>query len=240
MYLLIDNSHHHNNTNNDNDNANDDNNDNNNNNNNNENNNNDDDDDNNSTNDNRQHGPEGAAVGIIGASMGGAVALLVGHEQEPAVVGIATDCAFSGIADVLEARIGGALRLPAALSTAVTWVAGNLNPLLHGYSFRDVAPVAAVAEGGSARAGQVPLLLIHAENDDVVPVSHAHAIFKAAAVPPQDKRLVVVQHCHHIGCFFRDRPGYKKLLTRFFDDAFARAEAESGARGGRKLGRAQE
>jgi len=53
----------------------------------------------------RRTAPAGSEVGIVGASMGGAVALIVGHEAEVNAVGIATDCAFSSLAEVLEARV---------------------------------------------------------------------------------------------------------------------------------------
>jgi alpha-beta hydrolase superfamily lysophospholipase len=82
--------------------------------------------------------------------------------------------------------------------------------------------VAAVRSG--ARAGDVPLLLIHAEDDETCPISHAHAIHAAAVV--EDKELVVVQRCQHVGCFFRDRSAYMKLVVGFFDRVFERAEAE--------------
>ena len=82
--------------------------------------------------------------------------------------------------------------------------------------------MAAVRSG--ARAGDVPLLLIHAEDDETCPISHAHAIHAAAVV--KDKELVVVQRCQHVGCFFRDRSAYMKLVVGFFDRVFERAEAE--------------
>ena len=46
--------------------------------------------------------PPGSRLGLVGASMGGAVALMVGHDPPPApkVVGIATDCAFANLRDV--------------------------------------------------------------------------------------------------------------------------------------------
>ncbi|CAE8633943.1 unnamed protein product [Polarella glacialis] len=172
--------------------------------------------------------PEGSEIGLIGASMGGAVALMVGHEAEVGAVGIATDCAFANLEDVLETAVSGALRLPLPAVAVIVWLAGVLNPLLFGYRLSDVSPVAAVASG--ALAGEVPLLIMHAEGDAIVAVSQAHAIHSAAAVSADQKELVVVQHCQHIGCFFRDRPAYVRRLVDFFDVAFASAEARNAAR----------
>ena len=93
------------------------------------------------------------------------------------------------------------------------------------YSYSDVSPVSAVATGD--RAGQVPLLVLHAEDDEVCPVSHGYAIHAAATVPRDQKQLVVVQDCHHVGCFFKDRSAYMKMVVSFFDGAFEAAAAAS-------------
>eukprot|EP00439_Symbiodinium_sp_Y106_P014264 s6164_g2.t1 len=167
----------------------------------------------------RRHGPKDAEIGLLGASMGGAVALIIGHGEDVGAVGVATDCAFARLSDVLESRVCATLRFPQPLAAFTVDLASRLNPLLHGYSFKSVSPVDAVEHG--PRAGQVPLLLIHADNDEVVTVSQAHAIHSAALAP---KELVVVQHCHHVGCFFKDRARYLKLVADFFDSAFAAAE----------------
>ncbi|CAE7719747.1 yfhR, partial [Symbiodinium sp. CCMP2456] len=167
----------------------------------------------------RRHGPKDAEIGLLGASMGGAVALIIGHGEDVGAVGVATDCAFARLSDVLESRICATLRFPQPLAAFTVDLASHLNLLLHGYSFKAVSPVDAVEHG--PRAGQVPLLLIHADNDEVVTVSQAHAIHSAALAP---KELIVVQHCHHVGCFFKDRARYLKLVADFFDSAFAAAE----------------
>ena len=103
-------------------------------------------------------------------------------------------------------------QLAATMNPAICWLRG-ITP----YRFDEVSPVSAVG------AGDVPLLLIHAEDDETCPISHAHAIHAAAAV--EDKALVVVQRCQHVGCFFQDRSAYMKLVVGFFDRAFERAEA---------------
>ncbi|CAJ1333630.1 unnamed protein product [Effrenium voratum] len=168
--------------------------------------------------------PEDAKVALVGASMGGAVALMVGHEEGAAtgVVGVATDCAFGQLTAVLEGRVMATVRFPRPLAAAAVQLADWLNPWCYGYALSEVSPVTAVAREGA----DVPLLLIHADHDEVVPVSQAHAIYSAASCAQKD--LVVMQHCHHVGCFFQDRARYVKLLADFFDSAFAAAEGSVG------------
>lgn len=175
--------------------------------------------------------PEGSEVALIGASMGGAVALLVGHEAEVGAVGIATDCAFASLMDVLETRVARTLYLPNFAARGIVQLADHLNPLFNGYRLSAVSPATAVAIGGSDRASEVPLLLIHGDDDSIVTISQAHTIHSAAATPPTTKTLFVVQRCQHIGCFFRDRPTYLKLLADFFDECFQRAEVSQQGSG---------
>jgi len=172
----------------------------------------------------RRTAPPGAQIGLIGASMGGAVALMVGHEAKTDAVGVATDCAFASISDVLRSRVAYTLMVPPSASAFFVWCAEILNPLMYGYCLSEVSPITAVAHG--ERAGEVPLLLIHADDDDIVTVSQGHAILSAAAVSQEDKSLIVVRRCHHIGCFFRNRLLYTKSLVDFFDHAFQAREAE--------------
>ena len=53
----------------------------------------------------KQLSPDDTRIGVMGASMGGAVSLIVGHEEETAAVGIAADCAFSSLSAVLEQAV---------------------------------------------------------------------------------------------------------------------------------------
>ena len=168
-----------------------------------------------------QLAPTNSKIGIMGASMGGAVSLIVGHDEGPPVVGIATDCAFESLESVVEHAITTRYPMfPRNLTRAIAAVAAAINPYIFGYEYTEVVPREIVKSG--PRSGEIPLLLMHAADDDVVPIKHAHNIYSAAKVT--DKELVVVQHCHHIGCFFKDRPAYMRRVVQFFDRAFSMAE----------------
>ena len=176
--------------------------------------------------------PPDAQIGLMGASMGGAVSLIVGHEEETEAVGIIADCPFMSLRDVLEQAVHHEYPLlPTVFTQTIVELASWLNPVVcwcrgqDPYSYSDVSPVSAVATGD--RAGQVPLLVLHAEDDEVCPVSHGYAIHAAATVPRDQKQLVVVQDCHHVGCFFKDRSAYMKMVVSFFDGAFEAAAAAS-------------
>jgi fermentation-respiration switch protein FrsA (DUF1100 family) len=65
-----------------------------------------------------------------------------------------------------------------------------------------------------------PLLLIHGEEDETVPVRHAQLLFDAAGDPKQLWRLPGVGH---VGAYFADRPEYVRRVTAFFSDALGGA-----------------
>jgi uncharacterized protein len=131
------------------------------------------------------------AVALRGSSMGGYLALVAAHVSDArAVVAI---CPASG------AGLERGLR------------AGR-------FEFRaDVGAVGALlAEHDELRAAEqlnVPLLLLHAEGDEVVPVEHSRALHVAAA----GSRLVAVPGGHHRSV--QHDPELQALAIRFIRDA---------------------
>jgi uncharacterized protein len=131
------------------------------------------------------------AVALRGSSMGGYLALVAAHGSDArAVVAI---CPASG------AGLERGLR------------AGR-------FEFRVAADAvgALLAEHDELRAAEqldVPLLLLHAEGDEVVPVEHSRALHVAAA----GSRLVAVPGGHHRSV--QHDPELQALAIRFIRDA---------------------
>eukprot|EP00939_MAST-03C_sp_MAST-3C-sp1_P004179 g4179.t1 len=186
-------------------------------------------------------------VGLFGASMGGAVALLVSHgkraEQVDAVV---TDCAFASLRGVV--RHGMRFTFPYMPETLLRFsetCLENFNLFWFGYSLDDVNPVEAVRgesqrsklkegdqdeieESGVAprtSAALPPMLIIHSENDEVVPIEHGKALYANAACPNRDCEFWIVPDTHHIGAYFETPMEYNRRVVGFFDRAFSCPEA---------------
>lgn len=155
----------------------------------------------------RARHPE-AWIGLLGYSMGGAVAIL-GGAAEPAVRAVVTDCAFCYQEEMI--RLEWRRRFPLVPSWPVVDIVGALLPRLHGFHFRDVAPLAAVG-----RIAPRPLLLIHAREDGVVPIGDAYRLYEAAGEP---KELWIVPGVPHCGAYFLDRAAYTARVIDFFDRA---------------------
>jgi fermentation-respiration switch protein FrsA (DUF1100 family) len=149
----------------------------------------------------------GAWIGVLGYSMGGAVALL-GAAGAPDVRAVATDCAFCRQEELIRAEWQRRLRLP---STPAVELAEQLLLRLHGFRYRDVDPLAVVG-----RLAPRPLLLIHSAADTIVPVGDAYRLYEAAG---EGKELWIIDGVPHCCGYFADRAGYCARLLAFFDRA---------------------
>ena len=125
---------------------------------------------------------------LLGFSGGAAASLYVAatDRRVAGVVSCASPADFEAILEGsrLEERLSewrqiGIVRDPEFPADFAAWAAG----------FREVAPVSLVR-----RIAPRPLLLIHGDADEVVPVSHAHALFDAAGDP---KQLAVIEGGAH-------------------------------------------
>lgn len=147
---------------------------------------------------------EGARIGLMGYSMGGAVAIILAA-ADPAVRAVVADSAYASLRDVIAHAYArrGVPRRP-----LITW-ADALNRRLYGYSFTNLRPVA-VAPLLAPR----PLLLIHGSADSVTPVAHARQLYAAAREP---KELWIAEGATHCGAYFLDRAAYVARVSAFFD-----------------------
>lgn len=146
----------------------------------------------------------GAQIGVLGYSMGAAVAILVTAE-EPRVQAVVADSPFATMRGV----VGDAYRRRRLPVGPILSLTDTVNRLWYGYTFDAVQPIDAVR----ALAPR-PLLLIHGTADQVISVSHAHLMYAAAGAP---KELWLVPDVDHCGAYFADRPAYVARVTSFFE-----------------------
>jgi uncharacterized protein len=152
-----------------------------------------------------------ARVGVIGYSMGAAVALLVAA-ADPRVRAVVADSPFASIREVV-ANAYVRRRLPAA---PMVHLADVVNRWRYGYAYKAVQPVDVVAT-----IAPRPLLLIHGREDRLIPLAHSRLIYSAAREP---KELWEIPGADHCGGYFVDRPAYVARVARFFEQNLARED----------------
>lgn len=146
----------------------------------------------------------GAKIGLVGYSMGGAVALLVGA-SDPAVRAVVADSAYASLREVIAhayARRG----IP---GRPLLNLADAINRRAYGYSFTDLRPVDAIP-----LLAPRPVLLIHGTADKVTPMTHAHDLYAAAREP---KELWLAEGAAHCGAYFLDRARYVDRVSALFN-----------------------
>jgi uncharacterized protein len=147
-----------------------------------------------------------ARVGMIGYSMGAAVAILVAASAS-SVAAVVADSSFASARDVI-AHAYRRRGLPVQPFLAFT---DMVNRWRYGYAFSAVRPVDVVSQITPRR-----LLLIHASADPLVPVEQVWKLYDAASDP---KELWIVEDVRHCGAYFADREAYICRVTDFFAEA---------------------
>lgn len=139
---------------------------------------------------------------ISGVSMGAATVLMASDLELPNVKGIIADCGYSRPIDIIleeGKRMGIPPKIAAPLITLAAKMLGRFN-------INEKSAINAV------KNAKVPVLIIHGEEDRLVPVSMAHKIFDACNSP---KKLLTVKEAGHGLSFIIDEQGYKKAVNDF-------------------------
>ncbi|HYB99780.1 MAG TPA: alpha/beta hydrolase [Candidatus Limnocylindrales bacterium] len=131
-------------------------------------------------------GVDPSRIVVIGRSLGGGVALGLLQHHKPA--GIVLEATFTSIPDM---------------------VAHVLRVSLLGHLMRIHYP-----NLERIRELDVPVLVVHSPNDDLVPYAHGRALFEAA---PHPKRFLDIRGGHNDG-FFEAREDYLRAVKEFVEE----------------------
>ena len=150
----------------------------------------------------RAQGYPAGSIGVLGVSLGGASTIMAAA-REPAIGAAVSDCSFAELAPILRDNFTRVTHLPAA----VLWPARIFNRLIDGHDLMDVRPIADVAQ-----ISPRPLLIIHGDADQLIPVQHAYALH--AAYPQSE--LWVLPGVRHAAAFVREPDAYVEHVATFF------------------------
>lgn len=146
----------------------------------------------------------GAAIGLLGYSMGASIAIMAAARHSLVQVVVA-DSPFATQRDILAEQLALAIHIPA---WPFMGLVDRFMYQLAGHRFHNVEPIREVPT-----IAPRPLLLIHGLDDNVIQPSHSQRLYAAASDP---KELWLVPNCGHSGAYFQDRPAYCARIADFF------------------------
>lgn len=151
----------------------------------------------------RQRRPEQARQVIgLGVSMGASALLGAAAVTEPPLDAIIVDSGFAVAVDVTDNVLGA---VPGALRPWLKTAGVPLASLHAGCSLDEVRPVDHIA------AVRAPVLIIHCEEDRLIPLEHAHRLYRAAREP---KSLLTACTGGHCGMLYGAEAAYLQAAVR--------------------------
>jgi fermentation-respiration switch protein FrsA (DUF1100 family) len=141
-------------------------------------------------------------VFALGVSMGGA-SLAMALPEMPRVKAAVLDSAFASLTSMVEHQFR---FVPASVRPVPTQVARVFGWLEIGADINSLAPATRL------KTLDLPVLIIHGDEDHIVPVEHAHQLHSAC----RQGTLHIEKHCPHIGTVMLNEARYARMVTRHF------------------------
>jgi len=160
----------------------------------------------------RARGTPRGRIGLHGTSYGAAMALLAAAEI-PEIGAVIADSAFADVRDLMASEVARRVHLPGgAVDTLLRPGIAAAAQAVYGINFARLAPERAI----SAIAPR-PLLLIHGEQDPVIPTEHVHRLQRRAG--SNTDVWVLSGRGHTEGarlapCYVEPSPGREAFLDR--------------------------
>lgn len=152
----------------------------------------------------RQEGFQPGQIGVLGLSLG-AAAGIGAAAADPAIGALATDSAFADINTLISEQWDKASGLPRPFLYAALAMAR----LMVGEDLTQARPVEEIG-----RIAPRPLLLIHCQADDYIPVANLASL--AAAAPGAETWVITAPACQHSEGYNVDPAAYAARVTDFF------------------------
>ncbi|MFQ5855403.1 MAG: alpha/beta hydrolase [Anaerolineae bacterium] len=146
-------------------------------------------------------------VGLMGFSMGGAVAMATSPMSE-AVAAVVSDGAFTRVRDVVVSAMVRQRGMPPAIARLIS------RPIIWAASLQLGVDITLIDPIRWADFFRAPLLMIHGQQDPYVPPAAAYQLYHAAREP---KELWMVPEAGHRDIYQLRQEEYKERVIGFFD-----------------------
>lgn len=141
---------------------------------------------------------------LHGLSMGGATVMMTSGEVLPQnVKAIVEDCGYTSAYEQIRYQFGAQYKIPKWLAIPST---NLLTKLRAGYTFKEASAIKQVEKN------KLPMLFIHGEMDDYVPLYMVYQLFQACNAP---KEIYIVPDANHAEAYYKAPEKYVEVVTKF-------------------------
>lgn len=147
-----------------------------------------------------------------GESMG-AVTVLLNMAKDTRVDATVADCPFSDLKDECDYILTKQKHLP---KIPINWITAGIYKTRMKFSLKEVSPYEAIVKADGVP--DIPLLLIHGEEDDFILLSHSE---KIKSVKKGYVKLYRSKGAPHARSILVNPKEYREVLTKFIKEAFS-------------------
>jgi fermentation-respiration switch protein FrsA (DUF1100 family) len=152
-----------------------------------------------------QPGVDADRIGVLGQSMGGATAIM-SAARIPEIRAVVAESAYTSMEDNITNGVQRLAGLPAFPFAPLVIFWGQREA---GINISEVRPVDEIAS-----LSPRPVLIVHGERDDLIPVENAHHLYQAAQEP---KELYLIPNAGHTNFVHAGGEAYVQKIVEFFD-----------------------
>jgi uncharacterized protein len=154
-----------------------------------------------------------ARIGVVGFSMGAAAAIQATARNDD-VAALVADSGYASFLEAAKYSFRVVTRVPhfPIAPMAMRWAKWMVK-----VDASQLRPIDVIG-----RISPRPILIAHGGQDEIVPVQHAHNLFKAAGEP---KELWIEPRAHHVGARDTDTDAYFVRVEQFFREALSAADS---------------
>jgi dipeptidyl aminopeptidase/acylaminoacyl peptidase len=146
-------------------------------------------------------------IGVLGFSLGAVTSLLAGAEDRD-IEAIVSDSSFADLKDIMEPEFSKRTHAPQFFLHPILFMI----KIMYRVDFTAIRPVDSVA-----KIAPRPVLFIHGEADETIPVAHAYRLLQASQ--NSQNELWVVPEAGHTRSYKAQPEEYVNRVTGFFDMA---------------------
>jgi dipeptidyl aminopeptidase/acylaminoacyl peptidase len=147
-------------------------------------------------------------IGVLGFSLGAVTTLLAAAEDED-IDAVVSDSSFADLNDIMSTEFSRRTKAPRVFLHPILFMI----KIMYRVDFAAIRPVDYVN-----KVAPRPILFIHGEDDEVIPVAHAYRLFQASQNP--ENELWIVPNAKHTRSYQVFPDEYINRVTSFFDKAF--------------------